>query len=205
MVRPVRLGVPMKTLYSKVALVCILSVAQTACSFLFVTKATPREKAWVLSRQQDKPAPEPAGSQCSSSVVAPVLDTVLTGFQVVRTGVAIGSSDSAYEDAVLSRETDILLGIGFTGLFLASAIYGYSNTSTCRKVQARVEALAASANAKTEDEVRALRERVQKLEAQSASPAPAPAPVAPPVTAEPSPTPETTAEPATSSPAPAGE
>ncbi|HWA75638.1 MAG TPA: hypothetical protein VG937_25055 [Polyangiaceae bacterium] len=63
----------------------------------------------------------------------PILDTLLTGFEVVRTGLAIGADSSTYSDPnqPLSREADIALGVGFTALFLGSAIYGYSATARC--------------------------------------------------------------------------
>jgi hypothetical protein len=62
-----------------------------------------------------------------------VLDTVMTGLQVVRTGYAIGTDDSTYEDFPISREADILIGLGLTGVFLASMIYGYDQTSNCER------------------------------------------------------------------------
>lgn len=59
--------------------------------------------------------------QCTSSKVAPILDTLATGYQAVRTGFAVVAPDAAYDDAALSREADAGIGLGLTALFLGSA------------------------------------------------------------------------------------
>ena len=72
---------------------------------------------------------------CSTSKAPPILDTVFGGFEVVRTGIALSNGEEDYVGAPISREADILLGLGFTALFIASAYYGYSTTSECRQAQ----------------------------------------------------------------------
>ena len=79
-------------------------------------------------------SPLSAPVDCSTSKVPPVLDTIITGFQVARTGLAASAEDKVYRDSSLSREADIGIGIGLTALFLGSAIYGYHATSMCTKV-----------------------------------------------------------------------
>jgi len=92
----------------------------TGCSYIFVsTPATPAGGG--MERAND----------CTSSKVAPVLDTVFGTLEVARTAVAVGNDDNDYMDQPLSREADIGFGVGFTALFLSSAVYGYYFTSRC--------------------------------------------------------------------------
>lgn len=101
----------------------LLLSSTCGCSFIFVR--TPpsggQPNAGVGSRS------------CTSSKLAPALDTVFGGLQLVRTGLAASAPDSTYEskDAPLSREADVALGVGFATLFVSSAIYGFVNTAEC--------------------------------------------------------------------------
>jgi hypothetical protein len=61
------------------------------------------------------------------------------GWQVVRIGVAASAHDSDYERSPVSREADIALGVAYAGLFAASAIYGFSATTTCAHLKERQE------------------------------------------------------------------
>lgn len=99
-------------------LVAALGASNAGCSLIFVKEPS-----------------EPRPRDCTSSAFAPVLDTILGGYQVVRTGAALGADDSVYEDAPINRTADVALGIGFTTLFVASAAYGYVNTSKCSKLK----------------------------------------------------------------------
>jgi hypothetical protein len=96
----------------------------SGCSLLFV-------------KQPDSSAKVQPGApkKCTTSRVLPVLDSILTGLEVVRTGVAIGADDSAYSspNQPLSRQADIGLGVALSALFLGSAIYGYSATARCER------------------------------------------------------------------------
>ena len=101
--------------------------ALTGCSFLFVTP--PPSNTGSLS------GPRPG--QCTSSVLAPVVDSVIGGLQVARTAVAASADEAVYSDPnqLLSREADIALGVAFTTLFLASAGYGFYETSQCSELE----------------------------------------------------------------------
>lgn len=99
-----------------VVVIGVLACASTGCSLLFV-----------------KPPSSDGAKQCTRSKLAPVLDALAGSAEVVRTGVAIAAEDSEYQDAPISRSTDIALGVGFTALFVGSAIYGAVNTSECSK------------------------------------------------------------------------
>lgn len=96
-----------------------LAGANGGCSLLFVNTAAP-----------------PKPRDCTTSRLAPILDTAMTGYQVVRTGYALGSGDEPYEAYGVSRNADIAVGASLTALFLGSAIYGYLKTAECSRVRA---------------------------------------------------------------------
>lgn len=106
------------------ALVGVSLFTSSGCSLLFVKPPEPSGKIQTGERKK-----------CTTSRAMPVLDTILTGLEVARTGLAVNADDSVYEDPEqpLSREADIALGIGFTALFLGSAVYGYSATARCER------------------------------------------------------------------------
>jgi hypothetical protein len=99
----------------------------TGCSFLFVD--APPEHPERHSRRSEMP--------CTSSKVAPIIDTVLAGYEAVRTATAVAASDSDYDGIPISREADIGLALGFLALFGASAAYGYVVTGQCTDAKAR--------------------------------------------------------------------
>jgi hypothetical protein len=103
-------------------LTAISMVACTGCSLLFVKPPPSTGKIQTG-----------APKKCTTSRAMPILDTIVTGFEVVRTGMAVGADKSVYSDPdqPLSREADIALGVGFAALFLGSAVYGYSATARC--------------------------------------------------------------------------
>jgi hypothetical protein len=106
---------------------CAALPALTGCSILFVTEAP--AKTGSIS------GPRPGN--CTSSAVAPVVDSVIGGLQVARTVVAATADDSVYSDPnqPLSRPADVGIGIALSALFLASAGYGYYETSHCRALK----------------------------------------------------------------------
>jgi hypothetical protein len=90
----------------------------TGCSFLFV----------------HGPPDHPSHSRvvdCTSSRLAPILDTIFATGEVVRIGVDIAASDDAFASAPIKKDADIGLGAVFGGLFLSSAVYGYIKTARC--------------------------------------------------------------------------
>jgi hypothetical protein len=68
-----------------------------------------------------------------------VSDSIFTGLQVARTVFALASSDADYRGSPgrvpypISRPVDIGFGLGFTALFLSSAVYGFQKTGKCRR------------------------------------------------------------------------
>ena len=95
------------------------------CSFLFVTSP---------KHVESTPAAAYTPVECTSSKVAPAVDTVLAGLEVARTVYAATADKSVYEGAPISRGADIAFGLGFLALFGASAIWGYSVTSECSRL-----------------------------------------------------------------------
>jgi hypothetical protein len=105
----------------------LFALSSTGCSLLFVN---------------ERPSPRPGtigppAGECTSSQVAPVLDTIFTGLEATRVVYAATADDSVYSNPnqPLSRGADVALGLGFTALFLGSSIYGYVATGSCRKYQ----------------------------------------------------------------------
>jgi hypothetical protein len=113
---------------------------------------------------------------CSTSNVAPVLDTLLTGLQVLNVVGAASSTDEEWAanydgNPPISRDAAVPLYIGLALLSGASMIYGYSTTSACRKAKAEaVEYEAQRQRPNPDDEPAAPRR------APGAAPAPAPPP-----------------------------
>ena len=65
--------------------------------------------------------------QCTTSRVAPVFDTIFTGTNVVSAIYVAGQENAQNKQAAVG------LGLSVAALWMASAIYGYSNTSECEQ------------------------------------------------------------------------
>jgi hypothetical protein len=76
-------------------------------------------------------------ARCTSSKAAPVLDSVFTGLELVRTGLAVSKKEADYDGAPISRTADVAFGAAFSALFLSSAIYGFVKTNQCSKLRQR--------------------------------------------------------------------
>lgn len=94
------------------------ALTSSGCSLVFVTPPSP-----------------PSRRDCTTSRLAPVLDSVLAGYQTVRTVHAIAAPDDLYERLGVPREADIAAGASLTALFLGSAVYGYVNTAACERLE----------------------------------------------------------------------
>lgn len=107
------------------------------CSFVFVDgppnhpptyfDAAPREKA------------------CTTSRLAPIIDSSLAALELARAGVALASSEESYRKAGFSRSWEIGLGAGFAALFLSSALYGFVQTHECARYYRSAGLVAAAA------------------------------------------------------------
>ena len=102
----------------------------TGCSFVFV-KAPPADVDDV-SPYTSRP--------CTSSKLAPVLDTVLAGGYAARAvAAAVIVDEKVYERAGVSRELDLGVAAALSTVFVASAVYGYSATASCTQFKRRHE------------------------------------------------------------------
>lgn len=72
---------------------------------------------------------------CTTSNLAPILDSVLLGYEAVRVGFAALGPDSAYRRSPIDRDTDLALGLAFGAAFAGSAVYGYVATARCRRIK----------------------------------------------------------------------
>ena len=88
--------------------------------------------------------PVPAGAapgqarphvDCTSSNLAPIVDSVLTAYELAGVGYAATLEDADYARYRISRKTDMALGVGFAALFAGSAVYGYVSAARCRRVK----------------------------------------------------------------------
>ena len=104
--------------------VCLGGALSCACSFIFVSGPPARAET-----HEPRVRPEPV--DCTSSKAAPIIDTVIAGYQAFRTGYALQADDSDYVDVPIKREADIGIGAGLTALFTAAAVYGYVVTGKC--------------------------------------------------------------------------
>ncbi|MFL5308633.1 MAG: hypothetical protein ACJ8F1_25695 [Polyangia bacterium] len=87
----------------------------TGCSFVFVQPP------------HDDEVRHSAGS-CTSSPIAPVLDSVLT-LTNLASAVYVATEKNAS-----NRDAAVVLGVSFAALWLSSAIYGFYETSRCSEL-----------------------------------------------------------------------
>ena len=107
--------------FAMATLISACTAANTGCSLLFV-KGPPSEPSHA------RPV------ACTTSRVAPVLDSVFGGLEVARMGLDLAASDQTFQGAPISRGADIAIGATLATLFLGSAIYGYSATGACSAI-----------------------------------------------------------------------
>lgn len=129
--------------------------------------------------------------ECTSSKLAPAIDTVVAGYQVYRTIAAMSAKDSVYTGAPISREADIGFGVGLAALFGAAAIYGYSVTGSCAEAKEMHRRAAES----SEPEPLPSRSKPPVMYAPPAPARPAPAPPSSSAAPAPAPSPSTPASP----------
>ena len=111
----------------KIAALALAGLAASGCSFAFVHGPPPHHE-------------QSPSFDCTSYVVAPVLDAVwagLNGFGAINAA----ATDQATWDArtSTSRGGVIAVGLGWLVLSGASAIYGFKTTADCRAALADLE------------------------------------------------------------------
>jgi len=105
-----------------IALLVAMTPGLAGCSLLF-TKAPPQGYEQMNS------------FNCTESQVAPVLDVVWGGLNLLGT-LMIASEPEAYQDA----SQRMVVGFAWTALSATSAAVGFSNTTKCRTAMAQAEA-----------------------------------------------------------------
>jgi len=94
----------------------IAGVLQSGCSVIFVERAP--------ANYADRPS-----FRCTTSHVAPIIDSVFSGLQLL----ALSETDDKSAEFVATAAT-------MTGVYVASAVYGYWRVSECREAQASLAA-----------------------------------------------------------------
>jgi hypothetical protein len=106
------------------AAVVLLHIAASGCSFIFV-HGPPANHQQSLS------------FDCTSSVVAPVLDLIWAGLNGTGAIQAASTDDYTWNQRYpsTSKSTVLAVGVGWALLSGASAIYGFKQTDSCRTAQ----------------------------------------------------------------------
>lgn len=112
----------------KVCRVLMLPAALTlsGCSFAFVDPPP----------KHPERLPPGVPLHCTTNRWAPIVDTVVTAFQGVRTALAVNANDEEYVDYPISRDADIAAGIALGVGFGVAAIWGHVSTSKCASLKA---------------------------------------------------------------------
>jgi hypothetical protein len=104
----------------------MISVSTSSgCSLLFTTKAPPNAAN----------LPPMAAVECTSSKIAPIVDTGVALAMGSTIFSRITGGDDASADVVINREADIGIAAGVALLFIASSAYGYHVTGSCHAVK----------------------------------------------------------------------
>ncbi|HYP86743.1 MAG TPA: hypothetical protein VEQ59_01280 [Polyangiaceae bacterium] len=72
---------------------------------------------------------------CTTSYLWPIVDSVVTAYQLAGVAYVATLDDSRFRRYPISRGADMALGAGFAAAFAGSAIYGYVSASRCRRIR----------------------------------------------------------------------
>ena len=111
--------------------------ATIAASLLFVSSALSSGCSLFLVHGPTEVAPG-RYTACTTNHAAPVVDTLVAVLQVGRTLIAVDKDNQDYAGMALNRDADMLIGVGLTAAFAASAIYGYTTVARCREISGPV-------------------------------------------------------------------
>ena len=104
-------------------MVSFVLLSASECSFIFVEAPPPN-----IERNQDL--------TCTTNYGWPIVDTLLAGFELLRTGYALSRSEADYRGMQISQGTDVGLGFGLLTLTAISAGVGYSRVGQCKDAHA---------------------------------------------------------------------
>ena len=103
----------------------LLAAGSLGCSVVFMTPA-PADAGRARARPQ---------VECTSSHLAPIIDSVLASYELAGVVYAATLDDSRYRDYPISRQADMAIGASVAALFAGSAIYGFVSAAHCRRVK----------------------------------------------------------------------
>lgn len=110
----------------KTTVLALAGIAASGCSFAFVHGPPPNHE-------------QSLSFDCTTYVVAPVLDLIWAGLNGVG-AIAALSTDPASWNSSTPRGEVIGIGLGWLVLSGASAIYGFEKTDSCRAAEAGLAA-----------------------------------------------------------------
>jgi hypothetical protein len=72
---------------------------------------------------------------CTSSNVAPILDTAAAVYQLAGVAYLSTLDDSRFANYPISRRSDMALGGALAAGFAGAAVYGYISAARCRRIK----------------------------------------------------------------------
>jgi len=72
---------------------------------------------------------------CTSSYLAPIVDSALTAYQLAGVAYVSTLDDSRFANYPITRTQDMAIGGVFAAAFAGSAVYGYVSAARCRRIQ----------------------------------------------------------------------
>ncbi|MGC4066420.1 MAG: hypothetical protein QM784_17665 [Polyangiaceae bacterium] len=147
---------------------CTLIGAPSGCSLLGVQEVEdPARRALKLRERAGEPVEE-IKTECTDSVAAPVVDTVMGGIFATNT-ISVAAMPEQTSSAIgVDSTTLVLTGLLASALYLTSAGWGFDTTADCREFRRKVRGQAESTEDRDE-ELEELRRRVRRLESRSKS------------------------------------
>jgi hypothetical protein len=77
--------------------------------------------------------------ECTSGNALPTVDLLIGAAGGIAAAAALSTRNSSSDPyATNSNQTDVVMGLGYLAVFGASAVYGYSKTSSCREAKAEL-------------------------------------------------------------------
>ena len=72
---------------------------------------------------------------CTTSYLAPIVDSAVTAYQVASVAYVATLDDSQFARYPISRKEDMAIGGVFAAAWAGSAIYGYVSATRCRRIK----------------------------------------------------------------------
>jgi hypothetical protein len=72
---------------------------------------------------------------CTSSYLGPIVDSVVTAYQLAGVAYVATLDDRRFRNYPISRREDMAVGAVFAAAYAGSAVYGYVSAARCRRIQ----------------------------------------------------------------------